>query len=454
MGKFGTTQGWNLLAAGLLTGMVLGTTGTAPAATKKTPSAAATSAGADLSLASPESVGFSTQRLENLHRLIQGEVDGKELAGAVTILARHGKVVDFRTYGDRDLATKAPVTKDTIFRDYSMTKPLTGVAMMILYEQGKWLPWDPIAKFIPEFGHLKVFAGVDADGKPILVEPDHAPTMGELMSHSAGFSYGSGHTVVDKMYGDLGVMKSQNLQEMVDKLAKIPLNYQPGQGWTYSASMDIEGYIVEKLTGETLPHFMSEHIFTPLGMKDAAFYVPAEKRSRFATNYEDNAQGQLGPVQPTGGAPIDYATEPTMPSGGGGAVSTIGDYYRFAQMMAHGGELDGTRVLSPQSVKLMTSNHLRPAQLTGQFGIGQSVMRPGFGYGFNCAVIFDPETAELPDGKGTFFWDGAAGTWFWVDPTNDVVFVAMIQRMRGHDNHTLEYKSHAVVYGALVDPRK
>ncbi|HVG26443.1 MAG TPA: serine hydrolase domain-containing protein [Acidobacteriaceae bacterium] len=435
----------------VVTGMLMGAVGHASAATKKTGAAGAEGGTA---MVPPESMGFSGERLENLHHLIQGEVDRKELAGAVTILARHGKVVDFRTYGDRDLATHTAITRDTIFRDYSMTKPVTGVAMMILYEQGKWLPWDPISKYIPEFAHLKVFAGVDAAGKPILEEPEHAPTMGELMSHSAGFSYGSGKTVVDKMYQDLGVMHSENLQQMIEKLAKIPLNYQPGKGWTYSASMDIEGYIVEKLTGQTLPNFMREHIFGPLAMKDAGFYVPADKRARFATSYEDNAQGQLVPVQTAGGAPTDYATEPTMPSGGGGLVSTIDDYYRFAQMLAHGGELDGTRILSPGAVKLMTSNHLRPVQLTGQFGIGQAVMRPGFGYGFNCAVIFDPPTAGMADGKGTFFWDGAAGTWFWVDPTNDVVFVAMIQRMHGHDNHTLEYRSHAAVYGALVDPAK
>lgn len=437
--------------AGAIAGMLVGSVGYAGAATKK-PATSAAEGG--IAVAAPDSVGFSSERLANVHALIQGEVDRKELAGAVTILARHGKVIDFSTYGDRDLATHTPITRDTIFRVYSMTKPVTGVAMMILYEQGKWLPWDPISKYIPEFAHLKVFAGVDAAGKPILVEPEHAPTMGELMSHSAGFSYGAGKTVADKMYQDAGVMHSENLQQMVDKLAKIPLNYQPGRGWTYSASMDIEGYIIEKLSGQTLPTFMREHIFAPLAMKDTGFYVPSAERSRFATNYEDNDQGQLMPAQMAAAASTDYLTEPTMPSGGGGLVSTIGDYFRFAEMLAHGGELDGTRILSPASVKLMTSNHLRPEQLTGQFGIGQSIMRPGFGYGFNCAVIFDPAAAEMADGKGTFFWDGAAGTWFWVDPTNDVVFVAMIQRMHGSDNHTLEYRSHAAVYGALVDPAK
>jgi CubicO group peptidase (beta-lactamase class C family) len=408
----------------------------------------------EMPLAKPESVGFSTERLENLHALIQGEIDKKQLAGAITLLARHGKIVEYRTYGMRDLATSSPMTKDAIFRDYSMTKPVTGVAMMILYEQGKWLPTDPIAKYIPEFAHLKVFAGTDADGKMILVDPDHAPTMRELMSHSAGFSYGNGTSPVDAMYKDLKPTQSANLQEMIDKLAKIPLNYQPGKGWTYSVSMDIEGYIVEKLSGQTLPDFMHDHIFAPLGMKDAGFFVPAEKRSRFATNYRDNPQGELVPSATAAGAPTDYATQPPMPSGGGGLVSTVQDYYRFAQMLGNGGQLDGRRILAPATVKLMTSNHLPTEILTGQFGIGQHIMRPGFGYGFNCAVVFDPPEANLPDGKGTFFWDGAAGTWFWVDPTNDIVFIGMIQRMTSPDNHPLLYRSHATVYSALVDPSK
>jgi CubicO group peptidase (beta-lactamase class C family) len=401
----------------------------------------------------PEAVGFSSARLDHLHALIQQEVDQKQLAGAVTILARHGKVVDYRTYGQRDIAAGAAMTKDVIFRDYSMTKPVTGVAMMILYEEGKWLPTDPIAKYVPEFAHLKVFKGVDPEGKMILADPEHAPTMRELMSHSAGFSYGRGKTVVDAMYQDQKVMQSANLQEMINKLATIPLNYEPGKGWTYSLSMDVEGYIVEKLSGQTLPDFMRDHIFTPLGMKDTGFFVPSDKRSRFATNYRDDEKGQLV-VTTAGSPPTDYTTQPTMPSGGGGLVSTAEDYYRFAQMLANGGELEGARILAPATVKLMASNHLPANLLTGEFGIGQHMMRPGFGYGFNCAVVFDPPEANLPDGKGTFFWDGAAGTWFWVDPTNDIVFVAMIQRMTSPDNHGLQYRSHSTVYQALVDPSK
>ena len=404
--------------------------------------------------ATPESVGFSSRRLRRLHALIQGEIDRGELAGAVTILARHDRIIDYRTYGVRDLASGAPMTKDTIFRAYSMTKPITGVAMVILYEQGKWLPQEPIAKYIPEFAQLKVFGGFDDVGNMNLVEPDHPPMIRELMSHTAGFTYGMGVTPVDAIYNRQRVLQSANLQQMIDKLARIPLDYQPGTQWKYSLSMDIEGYLIEKLSGQSLPDFMREHIFRPLGMTDTGFYVPADKRSRFATNYQRNAQGRLLPVGIEGGAPADYTSEPTLPSGGGGLVSTAMDYYRFAQMLANGGELDGQRILSPASVHLMTTNKLRGNLLTGKFGIGEHVMRPGFGYGFNCAVVFDPALAALPVGRGTFFWDGAAGTWFWVDPTNDVVFVGMIQRMLDPDNHSLEYKSQAAVYGALVDPSR
>jgi len=409
----------------------------------------------DMTPVKPESVGFSSARLERLHALIQDEINQKQLSGAVTILARHGKIVEYRVYGQQDMATGTPMTKDTIFRDYSMTKPVTGAAMMLLYEQGKWLPSDPISKYIPEFAHLKVFNGVDASGKMILADPDHPPTMYELMSHSAGFTYGNGATVADKMYGELKVRDAKDLHEMIDRLAQIPLIYQPGKGWVYSMSMDIQGYIVEKLSGQSLPDFVHDHIYAPLGMKDAGFFVPDDKRKRFATNYTyDAQQGQLVAGPTSNGLPTDYTTQPGAPSGGGGMVSTAEDYYRFAQMLANGGELGGVRILSPETVKLMTSNHLPASLLTGEWGIGEHIMRPGFGYGYNCAVVFDPPEANLPDGKGTFFWDGAAGTWFWVDPTNDIVFVAMIQRMHSPDNHPLEYRSHAVVYGALVDPQK
>jgi CubicO group peptidase (beta-lactamase class C family) len=406
----------------------------------------------DMTVAKPESVGFSSERLERLHALMQEAVDAKQLPGAVTLLARHGKVVDYRTYGMRDAASGAAMTRDTIFRAFSMTKPVTGVAMMLLYEQGKWLPSDPIAKYIPEFAHLKVCKGVDGAGNMILEDPIHPPTMKELMTHTAGFVYGFfGNTPVDKEYQKTGVMQSKSLQEFIGKLAKIPLAYQPGTKWVYSVSMDIQGYIIEKLSGQMLPDFMRDHIFKPLGMKDSGFFVPADKRGRFVTIYRSNEKGEVVPAPGFGG---DYAEQPTMASGGGGMVTTAEDYFRIAEMLANGGELNGVRILSAASVQLMSTNHLAANLLTGEFSIGAQVMRPGLGYGYDCAVEYDPGEANLPDGRGTFFWDGAAGTWFWIDPTNDIVFIGMVQRVLGPDSPQVEYQSRPAVYQALVNPKK
>jgi len=407
----------------------------------------------DLSLSSPESVGFSSERLERLHALMQQVVDEKQIPGIVTILARHGKVIDYRAYGVRDLASGAPMTKDAIFRDFSMTKPVTGVAMMLLYEQGKWLPTDSIAKYIPEFAHLKVFKGTDSDGKMLLEDPLHPPTMHELMTHTAGFTYGFfGTSPVDKLYQSAALFQSKSLQEMIDKLAKLPLVYQPGTRWVYSVSMDIQGHIVEKLSGQSLPDFMQQNIFKPLGMKDAGFFVPPEKRNRFVTLYHTNAKGELIADPPGRGFGGDYSAPPAVPSGGGGLVSTGEDYLRFAQMLGNNGELNGVRLLSPAAVRLMSSNHLAPNLLTGEFGIGLQIMRPGLGYGYDCAVVFNPSAADLSDGQGTFFWDGAAGTWFWIDPANDLVFVGMIQRLLGPGSPNLEYLSRSAIYQALVNP--
>jgi len=335
-----------------------------------------------------------------------------------------------------------------------MTKPVTGVAMMILYEQGKWYPLDPVSKYIPEFAHLKVFKGVDQSGNMIVEDPVHPPTMHELMTHTAGFTYGFfGNTLVDKMYLDQHVWQSQSLQEMIDKLAKIPLLYQPGTRWVYGASMDIQGYIVEKLSGQSLPDFMQQQIFGPLGMKDTGFFVPPEKRNRFATLYREDQKGELAADVTAGGVPTDYATRPPMPSGGGGMVSTAQDYLRFAQMLLNGGELDGVRILAPITVELMTTNHLAPSLMTGEFSIGPAIIRPGMGWGYDCAVYTDPLEADEVVGKGTFFWSGAADTWFWVDPTNDLILVGMTQRMLGPGWPNVQALSRPPVYQALLKPR-
>ncbi|HXX20951.1 MAG TPA: serine hydrolase domain-containing protein [Candidatus Acidoferrum sp.] len=410
-----------------------------------------------LTTAKPESVGFSAERLARLHAAIQQEIEKKKtMAGAVTLLARHGKIVDLQAYGKKDLASGAPMTTDTIFRVFSMTKPVTGVAMMILYEEGKWRPGDPISQYIPEFAHLKVFKGVDANGKTIVEDPIHPPTMQELMTHTAGFTYGLfGDGPVDKAYQSAGVMSSKNLQEMINKLVNIPLLYQPGTKWVYSVSMDVQGYIIEKLSGQSLPDFMRDRIFAPLKMKDTGFYVPPDKWNRFATLYAENNRGELTPLPPIAGAGLgDYKSQPTMPSGGGGMVSTAQDYARFAQMLLNGGELDGVRILSPATVQLMTSNHLAPSLMTGEFSIGPETIRPGMGWGYDCAVFNDPPIANEIVGKGTFFWLGAADTWFWVDPTNDLVFVGMTQHQIGPNQPNVEQISRPTVYQALVDPKR
>jgi CubicO group peptidase (beta-lactamase class C family) len=406
---------------------------------------------AELAENKTETLGFSSERLERLHAAMQREVDEKELAGIVTVLARHGKVVEEKTYGKKDIATGAPMTRETIFRIYSMTKPVTGVAMMILYEEGKWHPSDPVSKYIPEFAHLKVFKGTDQSGAMILEDPVHPPTMSELMTHTAGFTYGFfGNSMVDKMYNEQKVLQSQSLREMIDKLAKMPLLYQPGTRWVYSVSMDIQGYIVEKLSGQSLPEFMQQHIFGPLGMKDTGFFVPKEKRNRFATLYREDQNGKLAADAAGGGEPSDYAAQPSMASGGGGMVSTAEDYLRFAQMLLNGGELDGVRILAPATVQLMTSNHLAPVLMNDENQIGP---RPGLGWGYDCAVFTDPPRAGTVVGKGTFWWQGAADTWFWVDPTNEVIFVGMTQRMLGPKWPAVQELTQPTVYQALLKPR-
>ena len=407
---------------------------------------------AELGENKPESLGFSSERLGRLHATMQREVDEKRLAGIVTILARHGKTVEERTYGKKDLASGVPMAEDTIFRIFSMSKPITGVAMMILFEEGKWHPSDPVSKYVPEFAHLKVFKGVDASGNMILEDPVHPPTMRELMTHTAGFTYGFfGTTVVDKMYNEQKVLRSNSLQEMIDKLAKMPLLYQPGTRWVYSVSMDIQGYIAEKVSGQSLPDFMQQRIFGPLGMKDTGFYVPQDKRNRFATLYRPDQRGEELVADGTAGtAPTDYERQPTMASGGGGMVSTAQDYLRFAQMLLNGGELDGVRILAPATVQLMTSNHLAPSLMSNESELDP---RPGLGWGFDCAVFWDPQLAGEVVGKGTFFWQGAADTWFWVDPTNDLIFVGMTQRMLGPGWPAVAALSQPVVYQALVKPK-
>jgi CubicO group peptidase (beta-lactamase class C family) len=404
-------------------------------------------------LANPESVGFSSAALAKMDEGMQAIVDQKHLSGVVTLVARHGKVVQHKAYGYKDLERRTPMTLDTITRIYSMTKPVTGVAMMMLYEEGKWKPTDPVSKYIPEFKNLKVFTGMGGDGVPTVEAPAHEPTMGELMSHSAGFTYGLfGNTPVDKLYQAAGPLNAPSLQVFIDRVAALPLLYQPGTRWVYSVSVDIQGYLVEKLSGKTFPDFLRTRIFEPLGMPDTAFFVPQEKLSRVATIYSWN-QSKSALVAERQDPAITKM--PGLPSGGGGLYSTAADYFRFAQMVANGGELDGKRLLKKSTIDMMHTNVLSDQVLNQNEGIGQARFSPAQGFGYDFAVVLDPERAGRQVGKGSYWWWGAAGTWFWIDPTNDLVVIGIIQRrggVPGSTNH--EDVSRRVVAEALTHPEK
>ena len=370
----------------------------------------------------PEDVGMSSVGLARIDDRLAELTAARVLPGAVTIIARHGQVIHRSAVGFSNLTTGGTLSDDSIFAIYSMTKPITAAAMMILYDEGRWSPEDPIDRHLPEFVDVK-----GPDGAPV----DHAPTLVELMTHTAGFGYGIGlgpHDAVDTAYKEAGVWAADNLAEMARRIASVPLAYQPGRRFRYSLSMDLQGAIIERLSGEALPDFMRTRIFEPLGMQDTDFFVPEAKRGRLSTVYHMYGVDELTVVT-FPGFTRDGLAIPKLPSGGAGLYSTADDYARFAQMLLNKGELGGRRILMPAAVELMTSNHLSQELLAGGFIAGVHAFRPGYGYGFNGAVFYDPELAGSPVGRGTYQWDGAAGTWFWVDPENQILFVGMTQRM-------------------------
>jgi len=380
-----------------------------------------------LPTATPESVGLSTAGLARIDAFLQSLIDEGDLAGVATLTARHGKVVHRSNLGKKNLETGEAIADDTIFRIFSMTKPVTGTAMSILRGEGRWAPEDPIAKHLPEFEGVRVFDGLAADGSAKTVAADHAPTMRELMTHTAGLSYGfNPDDPLDKLYIGAKVWGGDSLADFARRVAALPLAYQPGSKWVYSLSMDIQGAIVERLTGQTLPDFYRTRIFEPLGMVDTAFHTPPEKKARLSQLFRWTPdKGLKAVVNPLAGR--DHHSPPAAANGGGGLVSTTGDYARFAQMLLNGGELDGVRIVAAEALKEQMTNHLSEDLLAGGFGIGLQQMRPGYGHGHSGAVFHDPMAAGVPVGRGTYQWDGAAGTWFWVDPENDLLFVGMIQ---------------------------
>jgi len=395
-----------------------------------------------LNPARPEEVGLSSEGLARIDRRLADETAKGVLPGAAVLVARHGQRVHSSVCGFKDIASQAPLTLDTIFTIFSMTKPVTAVAMMILHDQGLWSPDDPIAKHLPEFVDVK-----GPDGEAL----DHPPTMRELMTHTAGFGYGIGlgpHDPTDKAYIDAGVWQAEGLADFSRRIAAIPLAYQPGSRWRYSLSMDLQGAVIERLTGMSLPDFMLSRIFAPLGMVDTDFYVPEAKQPRLATLYHMYGPPQLT-VLDHPSFRRDGRAIPRVASGGGGLFSTLGDYARFAQMLLNKGELDGARIISPAAAALMMQNHLPQSIIDAGVIAGAQKICPGRGYAFNGAVFYDPALAGSPVGRGTYQWDGASGVWFWIDPENDLLFVGMIQRMMQDNMPPLQTLTQQLIAEAL-----
>lgn len=405
-------------------------------------------------VADPATLGVTAEGLAALDAAMAKSVADQDVAGMVTIYGRKGDIAQFKAYGVQsgDPKTGTPMTTDSLFRIYSMTKPITGVAMMQLYEKGLWQLDDPVTKHAPELASLKLMTGVDKKGKAILTDPSRPPTMREIMSHTAGFGYGlSGNDPVNSAFRDQAVLGSANLEEMIGKIASIPLLYEPGTRWSYSVSVDIQGYLVQKLSGQKLGDYMRANIFTPLGMNDTAFYVSEAQKPRFADVYSWDKDKSALAVNPERPDRPGFTDPNRMESGGGGLISSTHDYARFCQMMLNKGELAGNRVLKPETVDLMVQNHIGELGLYSD-GTTSNPGQPGIKFGLDFAVVDDPAAAKSPQGKGTYYWGGAAGTWFWIDPANDLFFIGMIQRMGGArpDGMNFRADSAKLVYEALA----
>ena len=399
----------------------------------------------DLAMAAPEEVGMDSARLDRLTGAMQGLVDEGRLAGVVTAVARHGKIVHFESAGYRDMEAGAAMTNDALFRIYSMTKPITGVALMMLYEEGKFRLSDPVERYIPELSDLQVAAGTDDNGEMITEPATHPMTIRELMAHTGGLTYGIfSASGVDAMYVEADLLNNDNtLKEMVTRLGAIPLRQQPGTTWHYSVAVDVQGYLVEVLSGMAFDDFLDERLFGPLGMDDTDFYVPAEKVDRFAQIYTYDPEGNLAPSEMFGGL-NGYFEDPAFKSGGGGLVSSTMDYLKFTQMLANGGEFNGERILAPLTIELMRRNQLPR-------GLPDNILgAPGTVFGLDFAVITDPVEAESFS-VGEYYWGGAAGTWFWLDPVEDLIMVGMIQQW-GQGLPNVRALSRQLTYQAITEP--
>lgn len=409
----------------------------------------------------PVRLGFDPDGLRALDQDMANVVAAGEVPGLSYLVARHGAVAAFGVHGLASPQRGAAMRADTLIRIFSMTKPVTGIAMMILFEEGAWRLEDPITRFLPDMARLKVHEGTDEAGGARLVPLVRPPTMGELMSHTAGFGYGAtDRHPVDKLFIERRVRQQANLEEMTALVADIPLKYQPGQGWAYSIAVDLQARIVEVITGQSFGEFLKRRIFSPLAMIDTGFFVSAEKAERLADLFlADPFTGRSIPVPESLAWRIpDFFDPGRIQMGGEGLVSTIGDYGRFCQMILNGGALDGVRLLKPETVALMARNRIRPgvipdSDLVERMGTRTYQFGPGVGFGLDFMVVEDPAPLNIPGGRGMLSWGGAAGTWFWIDPENDLYAIGMIQRLGGSLKATdIPATFRQRLYEALVHP--
>ena len=403
-----------------------------------------------------ELAGMSARRLERIRPVMQAYVDRGVYAGINTLIARRGKVVHAGEFGWRDKEAGQAMTADTIFRLYSMTKPIICVALMTLLEEGRFRLIDPVARYIPAFGAVKVR---EPDGS--LVDPVRPIMVRDLMTHMSGLSY---HFVEDsplaKAYNEAKLMDAQcPLEAAIDDLARLPLAFQPGTRWRYSVGIDVAARVIEVISGRRLGEFLRERLFEPLGMTDTAFGVPGEKRSRVAAMYgrpdviagvtvkselEAWSKGVNDRLDVSKSNPVD--SPDVFQRGGYGLFSTIGDYFRFAQMLVNGGELEGKRILGRKTLELMHSNHVPAALLPLDIG---GLPRPGYGFGLGSRVLMDVAQSGAPGSVGEFGWSGAAKTHYWVDPKEELVGLFFTQSMMSFDLPELDLR--ALAYQAIED---
>jgi len=405
---------------------------------------------------SPEVLGFDADRLGALDGYMSGMVEAGMVAGTSTLLMRHGQIVAFNTFGKARLGDEAALARDAIFRIYSMTKPVTGVAMMILFEEGRWRLDDPITDVLPELAGQKVFAGLATDGTMLTQDAIRPPTIRELMSHTTGLGYGLFDVhPIERAYRKAGVMMANSHEDLVRRAATIPLMFQPGTEWFYSIATDLQALVVERLSGQTFGDFLHTRIFTPLGMVDTGFHVPADQVHRLTEMYSSDGKGGLKVATEAFDMPInDYTRPPRFEGGGGGLVSTAIDYARFCQMILNKGELDGVRVKSSASIDLMATNVIPDAVLNTTNPLRLLPFNPAFGFGLDFAVVIDPQALGAVEGKGKLSWGGGGGTWFWIDPENDLIFVGMIQRMADPISSEFRARARTLTYAALTQPEK